>query len=152
MIMALGIFSFVILFLKGTVPWFPKTKSVISAKKYNLPTLSTGEVFRREIKNQTELGKLVDSLISKGQLVPDKITNKIVLDELALPKYQNGFILDGYPRNINQIDVLEEESYQIKKKLVTDLQKIISPVKILKLKQAEDNFNKSLLKQYRKRN
>lgn len=53
---------------------------------------------------------------------------------------------------LNQIDVLEEESYQIKKKLVTDLQKIISPVKILKLKQAEDNFNKSLLKQYRKRN
>ena len=53
---------------------------------------------------------------------------------------------------LNQIDVLDEESYQIKKKLVTDLQKIISPVKILKLKQAEDNFNKSLLKQYRKRN
>lgn len=53
---------------------------------------------------------------------------------------------------LNQINVLEEESYQIKKKLVTDLQKIISPVKILKLKQAEDNFNKSLLKQYRKRN
>ena len=53
---------------------------------------------------------------------------------------------------LNQIDILEEESYQIKKKLVTDLQKIISPVKILKLKQAEDNFNKSLLKQYRKRN
>ena len=52
---------------------------------------------------------------------------------------------------LNQIDILEEESYQIKKKLVTDLQKIISPVKILKLKQAEDNFNKSLLKQYRKR-
>ncbi len=53
---------------------------------------------------------------------------------------------------LNQIDNLEEESYQNKKKLITDLHKIISPVKILKLKQAEDDFNKSLLKQYRKRN
>lgn len=53
---------------------------------------------------------------------------------------------------LNQIDNLEEDSYQNKKKLITDLRKIISPVKILKLKQAEDDFNKSLLKQYRKRN
>ncbi|CAM4149904.1 hypothetical protein FLAN108750_12685 [Flavobacterium antarcticum] len=53
---------------------------------------------------------------------------------------------------LNQIDNLEDESYQNKKKLITDLRKIISPVKILKLKQAEDDFNKSLLKQYRKRN
>ena len=53
---------------------------------------------------------------------------------------------------LNQIDNLEEDSYQNKKKLITDLHKIISPVKILKLKQAEDDFNKSLLKQYRKRN
>lgn len=53
---------------------------------------------------------------------------------------------------LNQIDKLEEESYENKKKLTTDLRKILSPVKILKLKQAEDDFNKSLLKQYRKRN
>lgn len=53
---------------------------------------------------------------------------------------------------LNQIDNLEEDSYQNKKKLISDLRKIISPVKILKLKQAEDDFNKSLLKQYRKRN
>ena len=53
---------------------------------------------------------------------------------------------------LNQIDNLEDESYQNKKKLIVELRKIISPVKILKLKQAEDDFNKSLLKQYRKRN
>lgn len=53
---------------------------------------------------------------------------------------------------LNQIDNLEDESYQNKKKLISDLRKIISPVKILKLKQSEDDFNKSLLKQYRKRN
>ena len=53
---------------------------------------------------------------------------------------------------LNQLDNLEDDSYKNKKKLVAELRKIISPVKILKLKKAEDDFNKSLLKQYRKRN
>ena len=84
------------------------TQAEMLAKKYNLPVLSTGEVFRQEIKKQTELGKLADSLINRGHLVPDEITDKIVLGELAAPKYQNGFILDGYPRNMNQLTVLEK--------------------------------------------
>ncbi len=53
---------------------------------------------------------------------------------------------------LNQIDSVEDESYENKKKLVSDLRKVISPIKILKLKEAEDNFNKSLLKQYKNRN
>lgn len=84
------------------------TQAEMLAKKYNLPTLSTGEVFRQEIKKQTELGKLAGDLINKGQLVPDEIINGIVLGELSTSKYQNGFILDGYPRNIKQLDVLEK--------------------------------------------
>jgi len=84
------------------------TQAEMLAKKYDLEILSTGEVFRQEIKKQTELGKLATSLINKGQLVPDEITDKIVLGELAAPKYQDGFILDGYPRNMNQLAVLEK--------------------------------------------
>lgn len=84
------------------------TQAEMLAKKYDLEILSTGEVFRQEIKKQTELGKLAASLINKGQLVPDEITDKIVLSELAAPKYQDGFILDGYPRNMNQLAVLEK--------------------------------------------
>lgn len=84
------------------------TQAEMLAKKYDLEILSTGEVFRQEIKKQTELGKLAASLINKGQLVPDEITDKIVLGELAAPKYQDGFILDGYPRNMNQLAVLEK--------------------------------------------
>ncbi|MFH2136180.1 MAG: adenylate kinase [Patescibacteria group bacterium] len=84
------------------------TQAEMLAKKYNLGVLSPGEVFRQEIKNQTELGKLADSLINKGQLVPDEIVNKIIVGELSTPKYQNGFILDGYPRNINQLEFLEK--------------------------------------------
>ncbi len=84
------------------------TQAEMLAKKYNLPVLSTGEVFRKEIKEQTELGKLASDLINRGQLVPDETTNGIVLGELRAPKYQNGFILDGYPRNMDQLAVLEK--------------------------------------------
>lgn len=84
------------------------TQAEMLSKKYSLEILSTGEVFRQEIKKQTELGKLADALINKGRLVPDKITDKIVLGELATSKYQKGFILDGYPRNMNQLAVLEK--------------------------------------------
>ena len=85
------------------------TQAEMLARKYNLPVLSTGEVLRTEIKNKTELGKLADNLINKGQLVPDEIINGIVLGEISTPKYQDGFILDGYPRNMNQLEVLEKD-------------------------------------------
>ncbi|MFZ5364204.1 MAG: adenylate kinase family protein [Patescibacteria group bacterium] len=84
------------------------TQAEMLAKKYNLAILSTGEVFRQEIKKKTELGELAASLINHGRLVPDEITDKIVLAELFTPKYKNGFILDGYPRNTNQLEVLEK--------------------------------------------
>jgi adenylate kinase len=78
------------------------------SKKYNLPVLSTGDIFRKEIKNKTELGKLADSLINNGKLVPDEITDKIVFGELSKQKYRSGFILDGYPRNMNQLVFFEK--------------------------------------------
>jgi len=84
------------------------TQAEMLAKKYNLQVLSTGDIFRNEIKKQTELGKLAESLINGGRLVPDEITNKIVLGELAKEKYKNGFILDGYPRNMDQLTYLEK--------------------------------------------
>jgi adenylate kinase len=84
------------------------TQAEMLAKKYNLPVLSTGDIFRNEIKKQTELGKLAESLINGGRLVPDEITDKIVLGELAKEKYKNGFILDGYPRNMDQLTSLEK--------------------------------------------
>jgi adenylate kinase len=84
------------------------TQAEMLARKYSLAILSTGEVFRQEIKNQTDLGKLAASLINKGQLIPDEITDKVVFGELSTQKYEKGFILDGYPRNMNQLAVLEK--------------------------------------------
>jgi adenylate kinase len=86
------------------------TQAELLASKYNLPILATGDIFRREIKNETELGRKVTSLIKEGNLVPDEITNEIVLSELQKEKYKNGFILDGFPRNMIQLKELEKEN------------------------------------------
>jgi len=86
------------------------TQAKMLSLKYNLPILATGDIFRKEIKNETELGKKVASLIKEGHLVPDKITNEIVLNELSGDKYKNGFILDGFPRNMAQLYNMEKEN------------------------------------------
>ena len=76
------------------------------AKDYNIPHISTGDIFRAAIKNQTELGKKVKSIIDAGGLVSDDITCALVQERLAEPDCKNGFILDGFPRTIPQADAL----------------------------------------------
>lgn len=76
--------------------------------KYNLYHLSTGDVFRYNIKNETELGKLAKSYIDKGQLVPDEVTIKMLESEVAKHPDAKGFIFDGFPRTEVQADALEE--------------------------------------------
>jgi adenylate kinase len=75
------------------------------AKHYNLKHISTGDIFRKNIKEETELGRLAKSFLDTGKLVPDDVTNKIVED--ALSKEEN-FILDGYPRNLSQAEFLDK--------------------------------------------
>lgn len=81
-------------------------KGTMSAKiveKYNINHISTGDIFRSEIGNQTELGKLAKSYMDKGLLVPDEVTNKMVKSYLEnLKDRKNGFLLDGYPRTLDQ--------------------------------------------------
>lgn len=78
------------------------TQSARLIGKYGLVHLSTGDVFRYNIKNQTELGVLAKSFIDKGQLVPDEVTNQMVKDFIARNNNNKGFIFDGYPRTIAQ--------------------------------------------------
>lgn len=77
-------------------------------KKLQIPQVSTGDIFRKLIKEGTELGKLADSYISKGNLVPDDVTIKIVEDRLNKPDVQNGIILDGFPRTVKQAEELDK--------------------------------------------
>ena len=81
--------------------------------------ISTGDMFREEISNQTELGKLAASYINDGHLVPDEVTIKMLRNRLAKPDCENGFLLDGFPRTIPQAEALEVMSKEINRPIET---------------------------------
>ena len=89
---------------------------------FAVPHISTGEMFRKAIKEGSELGKLAQSLIDKGNFVPDDITNKLVKQRLAEEDCKNGFLLDGYPRNLDQAKAFTE----ILKELNIELDAVIN--------------------------
>jgi len=82
------------------------TQAVHLAAHYGIPHISTGDIFRANIKGGTELGKLAMSYTDKGELVPDSVTNDMVKDRLNQADVANGFLLDGYPRNNFQAEFL----------------------------------------------
>ncbi|MDY6064898.1 MAG: adenylate kinase [Finegoldia sp.] len=77
-------------------------------EEFNIPHISTGDIFRKNISEHTELGKQVDEILAKGQLVPDELTIKIVWDRLDQDDCKDGFLLDGFPRTIPQAQALTE--------------------------------------------
>lgn len=90
------------------------TLSDLLANKYKIPHISTGDIFRNEIKSgNSELIQYVE----KGLLVPDLVVNKIIEKGLKEESYKNGFILDGYPRTIEQADFLDNVLWKLKKKI-----------------------------------
>jgi adenylate kinase len=84
------------------------TQAKLIKKEYSIPHLSTGDIFRNAIKNETELGKQVKSMLDAGELVPDEKVTKLVREELKEPKYENGYILDGFPRTKGQAKAYDE--------------------------------------------
>ncbi len=82
------------------------TQAVLLAKNLKLPHISTGDLFRENRKQQTELGKLAETYINQGHLVPDDVTIRMVRTRLQLPDCEHGFILDGFPRTITQGEAL----------------------------------------------
>jgi len=84
------------------------TQSDFIVNKYDLYQLSTGKVLRNEIKNKTELGKKISSIINSGTLVSDDIVKKLVENFISDKKYKNKLIFDGYPRNLTQAKTLDE--------------------------------------------
>lgn len=84
------------------------TQAARITKEYNIPHISTGDMFREAMKNETELGLQAKEYMDAGELVPDEVTNGIVRERLSEADVENGFLLDGYPRTINQAEVLEK--------------------------------------------
>jgi adenylate kinase len=83
------------------------TQAARLAEHLGVPAISTGDIFRANIKGGTELGVLAQSYTARGELVPDSVTNDMVRDRLGQPDATEGFILDGYPRNAAQVEALD---------------------------------------------
>lgn len=83
------------------------TQAIKIAEKYGIPHISTGDIFRANIKNGTELGKKAKEYMDKGALVPDELTCDLVVDRIHQDDCANGFVLDGFPRTIPQAEALD---------------------------------------------
>ncbi|MFP4086433.1 MAG: adenylate kinase [Desulfobacteraceae bacterium] len=84
------------------------TQGAIVKKKYGIPHIETGVIFRENISGGTELGKQAKAYIDRGELVPDSITIPMILDRLKEDDCKNGWLLDGFPRNLNQAKALDQ--------------------------------------------
>ncbi|MCU9602209.1 adenylate kinase [Pallidibacillus thermolactis] len=86
-------------------------------EKYNIPHISTGDMFRQAVKDETELGLKAKSFMDKGELVPDDVTIGIVRERLSKDDCSNGFLLDGFPRTVHQAESLEQILTDLNKKI-----------------------------------
>lgn len=119
------------------------------SEKVLLSHISTGDIFRREIKNETEIGKKARKYVETGGLVPDEIVAEMVTKRLSEPDCANGFILDGFPRTLNQAQLLKNSLKNIKMKIdgviyfeANDDLLIKRLTARIMCKQCNENFNK----------
>jgi len=84
------------------------TQAAGIAEQYGIPAISTGDIFRTNIKDKTDLGQQVEAILSAGGYVPDEVTNEIVRDRLTWDDAAGGWLLDGYPRTAGQVTFLDE--------------------------------------------
>ena len=87
------------------------------AEKYSIPHISTGDIFRANIKNGTDLGKKAKEYMDQGLLVPDELTCDLVMDRIQQDDCRNGFVLDGFPRTIPQAEALDGKKNKIGQKM-----------------------------------
>ncbi|MCX8028456.1 MAG: adenylate kinase [Brevinematales bacterium] len=96
------------------------TQSELISQKYGIPHISTGDILRAEISSGSLLGLRVKSLVESGSLVPDDIVADVLLKEISKEKYKKGYILDGFPRNLNQVRIMEEKGIVVDKVIFID--------------------------------
>ena len=84
------------------------TQAALLANAYSIPAISTGDIFRENVKNETELGLKVKSIMDRGEYVPDSLTNELIRDRLSQADAEAGFLLDGYPRTNDQVNELDD--------------------------------------------
>ena len=87
------------------------------AAEYKIPHISTGDIFRANIKNNTELGQKAKAYMDKGELVPDELTLDLIMDRFKQPDCENGYVLDGFPRTIPQAEALDRALAEMGQKI-----------------------------------
>ena len=98
------------------------TQAVAIAESLGIPAISTGDIFRANVKNETELGVKVKAILDAGDYVPDSLTNELISDRLSQPDAAEGFLLDGYPRTLQQVEFLDEHLAEKGQSLTTVVQ------------------------------
>jgi adenylate kinase len=93
------------------------TQGAFLSERYGIPQVSTGEILREQVRQGTELGRIADTYMSKGELMPDDIIIKITRQRLSLPDAANGYILDGFPRTVGQAEALDRMLAEINQPL-----------------------------------
>jgi adenylate kinase len=93
------------------------TQAALLAKHFGIPAISTGDIFRENVRNETPLGLEAKAFMDRGEYVPDSLTNALVRDRLNQQDAVNGFLLDGYPRTIDQVEELDDILQETEKKL-----------------------------------
>lgn len=107
------------------------TQAARLAEAYGIPAISTGDIFRENVKNETELGREAKAFMDRGEYVPDSLTNALVRDRLSHEDAKNGFLLDGYPRTADQVaeldDILAEQGNSLTAvvQLVADTDEVV---------------------------
>jgi adenylate kinase len=121
------------------------TQAVNIAKTLNIPHISTGDIFRENMKNETPLGLEAKAFYDKGMYVPDEVTNRIVEDRLTWDDAKNGFLLDGYPRTIDQVkfldQILSKKSQKIEKVLEITIDIPVVVARLLKRAQEQGRID-----------
>ena len=84
------------------------TQAKFIAEKFSIPHISTGDIFRENLKKETAIGLEAKAFMDRGEYVPDDVTNRIVADRLTWPDAVGGFLLDGYPRTLDQVNFLDQ--------------------------------------------
>ena len=93
------------------------TQAALLAKHFGIPAISTGDIFRENVRNETPLGLEAKAFMDRGEYVPDSLTNALVRDRLNQSDAADGFLLDGYPRTIDQVEELDDILEETDKKL-----------------------------------
>ena len=128
------------------------TQAAILAERFDIPAISTGDIFRENVRNNTELGQRAKAYMDRGDNVPDSLTNELVADRLAQPDCADGFLLDGYPRTTAQVDALNDmlaahgTSLDAVVELVADVDIVVERLKKRAIEQGRSDDDESVVR------